>query len=65
MPYLPRYFSVKIVDRSLQAREATINLIKFYLQRVGNRMKQQDDKRRSDQEFFVGDLVHVKLQPYR
>ena len=28
-------------------------------------MKQQADKRRSDREFFIGDLVYVKLQPYR
>ena len=28
-------------------------------------MKQQADKRRSDRSFDVGDLVYVKLQPYR
>ena len=65
MPYLPGDSVVETVDRSLQAREAAINLMKFYLHRASNRMKQQADKRRSDREFSIGDLVYVKLQPYR
>jgi hypothetical protein len=27
-------------------------------------MKHQEDKRRSNREFQVGDLVYMKLQPY-
>ena len=65
LPYLPGDSKVDTVDRSLQAREATIKLLKFHLNRARNRMKQQADKRRSDRQFQIGDLVYVKLQPYR
>ena len=65
MPYLPGDSKVASVDRSLQAREAAIKLLKFYLERARHRMKQQADKKRSDRQFMVGDLVYLKLQPYR
>ena len=65
MPYLPGDSRVETVDRSLQAREAAINLLKFHLNRAVNRLKQQADKQRTDREFSVGDMVYVKLQPYR
>ena len=65
MPYLQGKSTVETVDRSLQARETAINLLKFHLTRATNRMKQQVDKRRSDKELSVGDFVYVKLQPYR
>ena len=40
-------------------------MLKFYLLRAQNRMKQQADKGRFDRQFDVGDWVYVKLQPYR
>lgn len=39
--------------------------MKFNLQRVQLRMKNQTDKHRRDQEFPVGSWVFVKLRPYR
>ena len=65
LPYLPGDSMVEAVDRSLQTREAAIKLLRFHLLRAQNRMKQQEDKGRSDRQFQVGDLVYVKLQPYR
>ena len=65
LSYVAGESKVGAVDRSLRAREAAIKLLKFYLQRVANKMKQQTDKRRTDRQFEVGDLVYVKLQPYR
>ena len=53
------------MDWSLNTREAAIKMIKFYLQKVQNRMKQQADRKRSNKCFEVGDLVYVKLQPYQ
>ncbi|GMI86874.1 hypothetical protein HRI_002356700 [Hibiscus trionum] len=40
-------------------------MLKFHLERAQNRMKQQADRLRTDCEFIVGDLVYLKLQPYR
>ena len=60
-----KFAKVEAVDRTLQTREAAIKLLKFYLQRAQNRMKQQADKKRSDRQFLVGDFVYLKLQPYR
>ena len=65
LPYLAGDSKVEAVDRTLQAREAAIRMLKFYLQRAQNRMKQQANKHRTDRQFQVGELVYVKLQPYR
>ena len=47
LPYLPGESKVEAVDGSLKAREATIKLLKFYLQRAINRMKQYADKKKA------------------
>ena len=65
IPYLPGDSKVDSVDWSLQAREAALKLLKFHLHRASNRMKQQADRKRSDRQFKVGDMVYIKLQPYR
>ena len=65
LPYISGDSMVEAVDRSLQTREAAIKLIQFHLMRAQHRMKQQEDKRRTDRQFQVGDYVYLKLQPYR
>ncbi|XP_022760138.1 uncharacterized protein LOC111306584 [Durio zibethinus] len=65
IPYLLNDSKVEEVDESLKAREATIQLMKFHLNKARKRMKQQVDKRRSDKQFEEGDYAYVKLQPYR
>lgn len=65
LPYLPGESSSAPVDRSLQAREDVINMLKFHILRAQNRMKQQADSHRSAREFQIGDHVYLKLQPYR
>lgn len=64
MPYLPGESSSSSVDRTLQKREAVIDLMKFHLLRAQNRMKQYADAHRSDREFKIGDYGYLKLQPY-
>ncbi|PWA55521.1 hypothetical protein CTI12_AA426720 [Artemisia annua] len=50
---------------SLAAREATIKLLKFHLERSQNRMKAFADTRRTEREFDIGQWVLLKLQPHR
>jgi len=65
LPYVPVETKVDAVDRSLQKREAMIQMLKFFLLRVQHRMKTQADKHRSERELEVGSWVWLKLQPYR
>ncbi|GJU68476.1 retrotransposon-related protein [Tanacetum coccineum] len=56
---------VDVVDRSLLAREAAIQLLKFHLKRAHNMMKALADKHRTNREFELNSWVYLKLQPYR
>nr|CAD1821648.1 unnamed protein product [Ananas comosus var. bracteatus] len=65
IPYLAGDSSMDSVDRTLNAREAALRLIKENLAKAQNRMKQIANKGRTEREFQVGDWVYVKLQPYK
>ncbi|KAK8304271.1 hypothetical protein V6Z12_D04G210300 [Gossypium hirsutum] len=65
LPYLAGASSVVVVDRSLRNREAARKLLQFHLKRSQERVKQMADRSRFEGEFTVGDLVYLKLQPYR
>ena len=65
MPYLPGESNVEAVDRSMQAREQVVEMLKFHLKRAQDRMKSLADKHRTDREFEEGVWVYLKLQPYR
>ena len=47
------------------ATEEIAKQIKENLLKAQERMKQQADKNRSERTFEVGDMVYLKLQPYR
>ena len=53
------------MDRSMQRREAMIQVLKLHLLKAQHRMKVQADAHRSEREFTIGDWVWLKLQPYR
>nr|GEV22310.1 ribonuclease H-like domain-containing protein [Tanacetum cinerariifolium] len=55
---------METVDRSLQAREAAIEMIKFHIERAQDRIKKYADLKRSGREFDVGMWVYLKLQPH-
>ncbi|KAJ7960249.1 Ty3/gypsy retrotransposon protein [Quillaja saponaria] len=65
IPYLVGSTAVETVDRSLNAREEAIKVLKFHMERAQNRMRMQINKHRTDKAFQVGDKVYLKLQPYR
>ena len=65
IPYTPKDSSVDTVDQYLTQREEVIRLIRANLKQAQNRMRQQADAKRSERTFAEGDLVYLKLQPYR
>ena len=65
VPYLAGDSKVEAVDRSLKARKECLKMLKYHLERAQHRMKQQADKHRTDKSLEVGDMVYVRLQPYR
>jgi hypothetical protein len=46
-------------------RQNTVKLLKQQLIKAQERMKKFSDKKRSERKFSVGDLMYLKLQPYR
>jgi len=56
---------VNEVDQALLTRDDLLRQLKHNLAMATNRMKQVADKRRRDVEFQSGDLVFLKLQPYK
>nr|GEX90658.1 reverse transcriptase [Tanacetum cinerariifolium] len=65
VPYLGGLSKVDVMDRTLEAIEQAIQMVKFHLGRSQNRMKQHADKRGTDREFKVGDWEFLKLQLHR
>ena len=56
---------VQVVDQTLTAREAIVCTFKENLVMAQNRMKQQVDQGHSEFQFFKGDQVFLRLQPYK
>jgi hypothetical protein len=56
---------VPAVEQVLIDRDDALDELKFHWLRAQQRMKAQADKRRRDLEFSVGDLVFLKIRPYR
>lgn len=53
------------VDQNLASRNDLLNQLKLNLHEASNRMKQIADSKRRDIKFTEGDLVFLKLHPYR
>ncbi|KAG8639326.1 hypothetical protein MANES_14G117021v8 [Manihot esculenta] len=68
-PSVPRYevghSLFHEVDQMLASRDEILQELKIHLSRAANYMKQVADSKRRDVEFQVGDLVYLKLKPYR
>ena len=63
--YIPGTSHIDAVDVSLQTRDVKLQILKSTLESAQRKMKTASDKHRTDKSFDVGDLVLVKLQPYR
>lgn len=68
-PEIPNYADglsrVNEVDQSLLTRDEVLQQLKTNLTVASARMKQAADKKRREVEFQTGDLVLLKLHPYR
>ncbi|GKA22012.1 ty3-gypsy retrotransposon protein [Tanacetum coccineum] len=65
IPYPPGSSKVAAVDELLAERDGLLKQLKDSLLSAKNRMEVKANRKRRDVEFNVGDLVLVKLQPYR
>ena len=50
---------------TLQNREHMLKVLQQNLEQAQTAMKKQANKHRSDRSFTVGDMVYLKMQPYR
>lgn len=68
-PILPPYSrdktSVQALDELLRDRDATVTQLKANLQEAQHRMAQKANAKRRELEFEEGDMVLLRLQPYR
>lgn len=64
LPYKTATSKLELLDRSLLARENMLKSLKENLHKARNRMKQVADKKRTDRELNVTDLVYIRLKPY-
>ncbi|KAK6146081.1 hypothetical protein DH2020_019950 [Rehmannia glutinosa] len=62
-PY--KEISVIGVDELLTHRNSIQQQLQYHLNQARTRMKQMADKHRSERSFQVGDLVYLKLKPFR
>lgn len=61
----PASTMVSIVEQTLRDRDDILELLKMNLHRAQQRTKTQTDKKQRDVQFTVGELVYLKLRPYR
>ena len=68
-PTIPMYLrgssKLEAIDYELKNRDEILSLLKSNLLSAQQRMKAHADKHRTDVVFAEGDMVFVKLQPYR
>ncbi|KAJ0436024.1 putative nucleotidyltransferase, Ribonuclease H [Helianthus annuus] len=65
LTYVPGTSKVQAVEELLVDRDKLLNDLRSNLLVARDRMKSKADAKRREVEFSVGDMVYLKLQPYR
>ena len=65
LDYISSTAKTEAVDQILSDRKTLLQLLKSNLLKAQTYMKKTTDGRMRDEQFQVGDVVWVKLQPYR
>nr|GEV66531.1 hypothetical protein [Tanacetum cinerariifolium] len=60
VPYVGGKSKVDAVDRTLTAREAAIELLKFHLRRAQDRMRSHTDRNMTDRQYELDDCIEEK-----
>ena len=65
LDYIPGLTKAAAMDDFLLTRQQILDLLKGNLVAAQDRMKLQADKHRQERSFEVGDLVFLRLQPFK
>jgi hypothetical protein len=65
IPYTPGTTQIQEVENTLKTRDEIICILRANLQLAQDKMKKFVDIKRIERSFDVGDLVYLRLQPYK
>ena len=65
LPYTPSSSPVQVVDAVLRNHDEFLRMLRENIHMARNRMKRQADQHRSERTFEFGDMVFLRLQPYK
>ncbi|XP_028808761.1 uncharacterized protein LOC114763305 [Neltuma alba] len=65
VPYVKGKTAVAELEEQLELRDDMLRILRDNLLKAQNRMKVQADRHRCDLQFAPGDVVWLRLQPYR
>jgi len=65
IPYTPDTTQIQEVENTLKTRDEIICILRANLQLAQDKMKKFVDIKRIERSFDVGDLVYLRLQPYK
>jgi hypothetical protein len=65
LTYVPGTTQVDAVDEVLHTRQQILTLLQHNLQQAQQRMKKYSDLKCTERSFEVGQMVYLRLQPYK
>jgi len=65
LSYVPGMTQVDAVEEVLRTRQQILTLLQHNLQHAQQRMKRYSDLKRTERSFEVGQMVYLRLQPYK